>query len=161
MSGWLAAAYAALAVGFGWSLARGAGWRQRALYAVCAPLVALGLWLGRPDPAGWPSRAAVPELASLVWARVDEPNPAASDPGRIYLWVDLGAAAPRAYSLPYSRRLHERVQHALAALRHGAPIAVARTAAPRRHGAHGMRGTGGGQLRFYPQPAVALPPKVP
>jgi hypothetical protein len=103
----------------------------------------------------------LPLQASLVWARVDEPDPAASDPGRIYLWVDLGAAAPRAYSLPYSRRLHERVQHALAALRHGAPIAVARAAAAGRHGARGTHRAVGGQLRFYPQPAVALPPKTP
>jgi hypothetical protein len=161
MSAWLAAAYAALALGLAWSLARGTRWRSRALYAVVAPLVALGLWLGRPDPAGWPSKAHVPATASLVWAQVDEPDPAAADPGRIYLWVELGAGAPRAYSLPYSRPLHERVQHALNALRRGSSIAVARARSTHAAGTRGAAAAArSAPVRFYPHPPVALPPKT-
>jgi hypothetical protein len=159
MSLWLAAAYALLALGVGWALARSGDWRSRAVYAVCAPLVALGLWLGRPDPAGWPSRAAMPAHAQLLWAQVKEPDAALADPGRIYLWVDLGAKAPRAYSIPYTRPLHEQVQRALTALQHGTPVGVARSAAgPRRSGRHGVKGPH--MLRFLRQPPVVLPPKT-
>lgn len=159
MSPWLAAAYALLALGVGWALARSGDWRTRAAYIVCAPLVALGLWLGRPNPAGWPSKAGTPAHAQLLWAQVDEPDPATADPGRIYLWVDVGAKAPRAYSIPYSRPLHEQVQHALTALQHGTPIGLARTAA----GAHGARQRGtrsAGAVRFLRHPPVVLPPKT-
>jgi hypothetical protein len=159
MSPWLAAAYCALALGLGWLLAGGRRWRTKAVYVVCAPAVALALWLGRPDPTGWPSRAAVPTHAQLVSALVDEPDPTTGDPGRIYLWLDLGAAAPRAFSLPYSRPLHEQVQRALDAVRHGTPVGVAHaSAAGARHGRAGQRVRA--PLRFYPRPPVQLPPKV-
>lgn len=159
MSPWLAAAYCALALGLGWLLAGGRRWRTKAVYVVCAPALALALWLGRPDPTGWPSRDAVPVHAQLVSALVDEPDPTNGDPGRIYLWLDLGAPAPRAFSLPYSRRLHEQVQRALDAVRHGTPVAVAHTPALGAHRAgagHGLRAP----LRFYPHPPAQLPPKV-
>jgi hypothetical protein len=158
MSPWLATAYCALALGLGWLLAGGRRWRAKAVYVVCAPALALALWLGRPDPTGWPSRAAVPANAQLVSALVDEPDPTSGDPGRIYLWLELGTAAPRAFSLPYSRSLHERVQRALAAVRHGMPVGIVHAAAA---GAHGSAGQGRhAPLRFYPHPPVRLPPKA-
>jgi|GEM_PF-3557873 len=157
MSPWLAAAYCALALGLGWLLAGGRRWRTKAVYVVYAPAVALALWLGRPDASGWPSRDAVPANAQLVSALVDEPDPMSGDPGRIYLWLDLGTAAPRAFSLPYSRALHERVEHALNAVRHGTAVAVARASASARGSA---RVHAPSPLRFYPHPAVLLPPKV-
>jgi len=149
---WLAAAYAALALGLAWSLAGGPGWRRRAAYAVCAPPLAFALWVGRPDPAGWPASGKVPRESSLVSAVVDEPDPATGDRGHIYLWLDVGAAAPRAYSLPYSRALHEQVQHALDELKHGHGVALA-------------QGQGGGghervPLRLFPHPPPGLPAKA-
>jgi hypothetical protein len=162
VSPWLAAAYAALALGLAWSLASGGAWRRRAAYVVCAPPLALALWLGRADPAGWPSTAKVPAQSSLVWGVVDEPDPATGDRGRIYLWLDVGGTAPRAYSLPYSRALHEQVQQALNAVRHGRPIAVSPAGA---HGGSGSRRTRAGSgerspLRFFAHPPVRLPPKT-
>lgn len=158
MSPWLAAAYGALALGLAWSLAGTASWRRRAPYIVCAPPLALALWLGRPDPAGWPSTAKVPAHAELVSAQIDEPDPAVSDPGHIYLWLDVGGTAPRAFVLPYSRKLHEQVQQALQAVKKGRPIGVERVA---KGGGHG-RSTPGRRsvLRFYPHPPVVLPPKT-
>ncbi|MGH2936243.1 MAG: hypothetical protein ACRDL2_17260 [Gaiellaceae bacterium] len=158
MSPWLAAAYAALSLGLAWSLAGGAAWRRRAAYIVCAPPLALALWLGQSDPAGWPSAAKVPAQSSLVWGVVDEPDSATGDRGHIYLWLDVGGSAPRAYALPYSRSLHQQVQHALNAVRHGQPIAVS----PARSGKGGAGGAGGGRgpLRFYAHPPVGLPPKT-
>lgn len=157
MSAWLAFAYAALALGLGWLLAGDIAWRWRAPYIVMAPLVAVALWLGRPNPAGWPTSLHVPAHATLEWGLVDEPDPATADPGRIYLWLDVGRPSPRAYSLPYTRRLHEQVQHALRSVQRGQPIGVARAGTARRR--RGGRG-GAGALRFYPHPATLLPPKA-
>lgn len=159
MSAWLAAAYAVLALGFGWMLAAGAPWRRRAPFIVAAPALAFGLWLGRPDPTGWPSGAHIPAHASLQWAVVDEPDPSTTDPGHIYLWLDVGGTAPRAFALPYSRSLHEQVQHALTAVQHGRPMAVARSGASGsrrgRHAAAGQRSV----VHFYRHLPVRLPPK--
>jgi hypothetical protein len=159
MSVWLAAAYAALALGLGWLLAGDRAWRWRAPYIVLAPAVAVALWLWRPDTAGWPTTARVPPHASLVWSVVREPDPSASDPGRIYVWLDVGQGAPRAYSIPYSRALHEQVQRALNAVKQGRPIAVSGKVAARRRTARG-HAAGRAPLRFYPQPPVVLPPKT-
>jgi hypothetical protein len=135
---WLAGAYGALALGLGWSLAGGSPWARRAPFIVAAPTLALGLWLGRPDPTGWPSNARVPSHSSLVSAVVREPDPATSDPGRIYLWLDLGGAAPRAFALPYSRPLHRQVEQALARVAQRRPVEVTKRAA--RRAAPGGRG---------------------
>jgi hypothetical protein len=161
VSPWLAAAYGALALGLGWTLTAGPGWRRRVPYIVCAPALALALWLDRPDTAGWPSRARTPARANLVWASVDEPNPALSDPGHIYLWLDVGAAAPRAYSLPYSRPLQERLQRALQAIQRHRPVEVARTTGrPIRRQAGGRHASQqSNSLRFRPGKAAMLPPK--
>ena len=159
MSAWLAAAYALLALGLAWTLTGGVGWKRRAPYIVCAPALALALWLGRPDPAGWPSRAGVPSHAGLLWALVSEPDPTTANPGRIYLWVDTGKPAPRAYSLPYTRSLHEQVQRALDSLKRGHSVAVRRGSASKaRKGSR--QHPSAGKVRFLVNAPVALPPKT-
>jgi hypothetical protein len=159
VSAWLAAAYAALALGLAWALSSGGAWRRRVPYIVCAPPLALALWLGRPDPAGWPTSARVPAQSSLVSAVVNEPDPATGDKGRIYLWLESGGTEPRAYALPYSRALHEQVQRALNAVKRGRPIAVAPAGG---HRSRGGGGAGGAQspLRFSVHPPMLLPAKT-
>jgi hypothetical protein len=166
VSAWLAAAYAVLALGFGWAITAQSGWRRRIPFIVCAPALAVALWLDRPTAAGWPTTAGIPRQAALVSAVVREPDPARADAGRIYLWLDAGTGEPRAYSLPYSRALHRAVQHALTRLERGAPVSVGR--APRRRTQAKTRtraATSGatrspGGVRFYRHPAVLLPPKA-
>jgi hypothetical protein len=155
MSPWLAAAYAALALGLAWSLTGGARWARRIPFIVGAPALAVALWLGRPDPAGWPSSARMPAHAALVSAFVREPDPATSDPGRIFLWLDVGGKAPRAYSLPYSRALHERVQQALSRLARSQSVEVSR-GRPARTGTGRGRSLRGG-VRFV----AGRPPQLP
>ena len=159
MSPWLAAAYAALALGLAWSLAGSAPWRRRAAYIVCAPPLALALWLGKPNPAGWPTSSPIPKGSQLVWAEVDEPDPSVSDPGHVYLWLDVNGTAPRAYALPYSTRLHRQVLRALKAVKQGRPIGVARAVHGRGQG-QAVPGTHHMQVRFYAHPPVVLPPKA-
>jgi hypothetical protein len=160
MSPWLAAAYAALALGLAWTLTSGPSWRRRAPYIVCAPALAFALWLDRPNPAGWPSKAKTPSEANLLWALVDEPNQATADPGRIFLWLDVGSNAPRAYSLPYSRPLEKRVQQALHAIKLRRPVEVTRanTRPTRRRGTGSV--TRHGDLQFRPGQSAVLPAKA-
>jgi hypothetical protein len=162
VSAWLAAAYGALALGLAWMLTSRPDWWLRASYIVCAPVLALGLWLGRPDTAGWPSTAKMPSQSSLLWAVVDEPDPALSDPGHIYLWLDVGSPSPRAYVLPYSRQLHEQVQRALASLQKQRPVEVSRTTARPSSGRpsrrSGQQQTAG--LQFRPGRLPQLPVKA-
>ena len=161
MTVWLASAYAALALGLAWLLAGVPSWRWRAAYIVAVPALALGLWLGKPDPRGWPTPATVPAHAALQWAVVDEPDPARSDPGRIYLWLDLGGNVPRAYSLPYSRSLHRQVEQALHKVGHGQSVALARTTSSARPGSAGSSPRRRTVIRLYPHPPLDLPPKAP
>jgi hypothetical protein len=158
MSPWLVLAYGALALGLAWVVAGGTPWIWRAPFIVLAPALAVALWLGRPNPAGWPTGSSLPRHASLQWALVDEPDPATGDRGRIYLWLDVGKRAPRAYSLPYSRSLHREVQHALAAVAHGRPMTVALQAAFLRRRGHGAS-LRHNRIHVYPTPPVRLPPK--
>jgi hypothetical protein len=152
---WLAAAYAVLALGLGWSLAGGAPWVRRLPFIVAAPPLALALWLARPDPTGWPTGAGVPTHASLVSALVREPDPATADRGRIYLWLDIGSPAPRAFALPYSRSLHRQVVQALARVAQRQSVEVASG----RRGHTSASGDGAGRVHFVAARPQGLPPK--
>jgi hypothetical protein len=67
---------------------------------------------------GWPSEARVPEHFQLDWAMVIEPDKLNGSPGSIYLWVEVldesnvPAGTPRAFRVPYSRDLADRIGHA-------------------------------------------------
>ena len=67
---------------------------------------------------GWPSEARVPERFQLDWGTVVEPDKLNGAPGSIYLWVEaldennVPAGTPRAFRVPYSRDLADRIGHA-------------------------------------------------
>lgn len=61
--------------------------------------------------SGWPSDAELPRRFLLLAAVFDEPSPARSHPGAIYIWVNpmkdnLPLDMPRVYRLPYEKDLH-------------------------------------------------------
>ncbi|MBX2824102.1 MAG: hypothetical protein KTR33_05185 [Gammaproteobacteria bacterium] len=73
-----------------------------------------------PGILGWPTARDLPQSFYLHAVNVDEPH-------SIYLWgadLDhgLGRTVPRAYSVPYSARLHDRVDKATRKLRKGLPV---------------------------------------
>jgi hypothetical protein len=67
---------------------------------------------------GWPSEARVPERFQLDWATVVESDKLNGSPGSIYLWLEAldennsPAGTPRAFRVPYSRELADRIGHA-------------------------------------------------
>ena len=67
---------------------------------------------------GWPSEARVPQRFQLHWATVVEPDKLNGLPGSIYLWVEaldennMLAGTPRAFRVPYSRELADRIGRA-------------------------------------------------
>jgi len=67
---------------------------------------------------GWPSEARMPEHFQLHWATVIEPDKLSGLPGSIFLWVEgfdennIPAGTPRAFRVPYSRELADRIGRA-------------------------------------------------
>jgi hypothetical protein len=76
---------------------------------------------------GWPATAALPPRFELLWAQVVERDVASNDAGAIHLWVaelndaNLPSRTPRAYVLPYSAALAEKVKKAEAEIKQGHP----------------------------------------
>ncbi len=73
---------------------------------------------------GWPARASLPQEFVMLSGRVEEPDKRTGSEGRVYLWAlsfdeERASDVPRAYSLPYSRRLHKEVGEAAKRLRRG------------------------------------------
>jgi hypothetical protein len=67
---------------------------------------------------GWPSEARVPEHFQLHWATVVDPDKLNGLLASIYLWVEgldennMPASMPRAFRVPYSRELADRIGRA-------------------------------------------------
>ena len=67
---------------------------------------------------GWPSGARLPGRFQLDWGTIIEPDKLNGAPGAIYLWVErldennVPAGTPRAFRVPYSRELADRIVRA-------------------------------------------------
>jgi hypothetical protein len=97
----------------------------RAVATVLAVGLMYGTYVNIGDLRGWPSFARLPESFHLLSGFVVEPNPMIGDPGRIFLWVEaldennFPSGIPRAYQLPYTPDVAERVQGALELISEG------------------------------------------
>lgn len=59
---------------------------------------------------GWPSGEELPQSFRLIAHDINEPDPRHRDPGQIRLWIRSdNHRQPRAYSLPYSKALHQKL----------------------------------------------------
>jgi hypothetical protein len=138
---------------------------------------------------GWPSEASMPAHFQLHWATVVEPDKLNGLPGSIFLWVEaldqdnLPAGTPRAFRVPYSRELADRIGHAKERIEQGKEQAgTARdfevpegepdtdrrlAGAPPREGEPGSTGDPTAfiqhmpSIEFQDMPPPALPPKRP
>jgi hypothetical protein len=96
----------------------------------------LALYFTVPNLMGWPISQPIPDNSQVLATLIKEPDPKQNDPGAIYIWVNikprsktpektLGAlldpknvfsydskTQPRAYQMPYSRKLHKAIVEA-------------------------------------------------
>lgn len=116
---------------------------------------------------GWPTEAEPPKRFHLIAAHVQEPDKKNGFDGHIYLWArDLSAATdsePRAYRLPFSAALHERVVEASTKLRRGLPqlgeIESQATGVPARVEDATQLNAQSAQIKFYDLPDPLYPDK--
>jgi hypothetical protein len=96
----------------------------------------LVLYYSVPNLMGWPISQTIPDNSHVLAIRIKEPDPTQNDPGAIYFWVNIkpdskkpeptlkaqlnpksvfsynSKTQPRAYQLPYSRKLHKAIVEA-------------------------------------------------
>ena len=96
----------------------------------------LALYYSVPNLMGWPVSQSIPENSQVLAIRIKEPDPNLNDPGAIYFWVNIEPGSkspeqtlaavinpknafnydsktqPRAYQLPYSRKMHKDIVEA-------------------------------------------------
>ena len=106
-----------------------APWQAKLVLVVSLPTFGLVVWKALPSYQGWPTSQTLPEKAAMMGGAIHEPRPGSNDTGAIYLWLvplkdkvvngetilsyDRPNGEPRAYRLPYSRRMHERMAKAM------------------------------------------------
>lgn len=76
------------------------------------------------ESQGWPASVELPQKFLLHHGIVREPNSDLNDDGEVVLWASRVhefaiSIAPRAYSMPYSKELHEKVEKANQAMESG------------------------------------------
>ncbi|MGD8881067.1 MAG: hypothetical protein PVI82_04205 [Desulfobacterales bacterium] len=107
-----------------------------------AMLIPATVWYGLvlyytvPNLMGWPISEPIPDNCQVIAIRIQEPDPQDNDPGAIYFWVNIkpdskspeqalqaqlnpksvfsykSKIQPRAYQLPYSRKMHKAIVEA-------------------------------------------------
>ena len=103
----------------------------------------VGVFFFSQGMLGWAAASAVPERFQVLWTRVIEPNPSQQSPGAIYLWVEaldaqnLPSGEPRAFIVPYSPALADKVSTAQAEIKKGNAQAGTREAFVPRQGSGG------------------------
>ncbi|MEK9151797.1 MAG: hypothetical protein AAB692_00350, partial [Patescibacteria group bacterium] len=156
-------------------------WWLKLFLIVVIPLMGVYSMKELVSYQGYPTSEPVPEKGLLMQIDVREPNKESGDPGVINVWLrPLGAGKkgpgfleydpkrePRAYRMPYSREMHERLEQARQMMGRGKRVVV---------GMRGVRGSlfgrGSGQsggtygdseseIEIYEMPPVHLPPKDP
>jgi hypothetical protein len=120
-------------------------WWVKLLAMVFTLLVSLEMWRSLDSYLGYFKTADLGSItekrAILFWARVDEPDGRASDPGAIYMWMrleggnekkwwfanPLAGTLPQVFKFSYSREFHKAVVSALGRILedNGNPIEIA------------------------------------
>jgi hypothetical protein len=169
---------------------------QWSLKATCIALTlyfSLSLSQSLSSITGWPTTDKIPEQFEIHWALIEEPNKATYEKGRMFIWLTPSnmkknntvnwfmsfytpeEGSPRAYSVPYSRDNHEKIDGVLEQLKNGQRVMGGKGVKRGKgegegegdgDGKNGQGdGTGGGslsnspELYFYPLPPPKLPKK--
>ncbi len=116
--------------------------------------------------SGWPADAPLPDRFRLHAALVEEPAVSSGTPGAIHLWLtpatgepeafaDAGPP-PRAFTLPYSRELHQKIDALRERMRKGDMVVGRSTMGPSRQRRFGRQD---GSIDLYAPPPPPLPAK--
>jgi hypothetical protein len=120
-------------------------WWIKLIAMLVTVLVSLEIWRSLDSYAGYFKAADLGSMtdqrAVLFWARIDEPDENASDPGAIYMWMRLergtknkwwfanptAGKMPRVFKFSYSREFHKAIASALGKIleENGNPIEIA------------------------------------
>ena len=141
-------------------------WWVKLLAMVLTLLVSLEMWRSLDSYLGYFKTVDLGSItekrAILFWARVDEPDGKASDPGAIYMWMrleggnekkwwfanPLAGTLPQVFKFSYSREFHKAIVSALGKILedHGNPIEIAFNETENRQGKMGLAGANGSRL---------------
>lgn len=91
------------------------------LLASCFYWLSYSTW---QDVQGWPSASELPKRFLLHYAVVEEPSDKTGTKGRVFIFAtditsNRPADTPRAYSLPYGKDLHAKVDASMRKIRNG------------------------------------------
>ncbi len=89
-------------------------WPVKAFTIVLTSAFYIITYFSFPPLLGWPTTENPPEQFRLISAHVAQPNKETGDDGAVYLWLTeienmSTTGEPRAYQVPYSNELHERI----------------------------------------------------
>ena len=101
-------------------------WRVKAALVVIVSAFYLVTYFSLPPLLGWPADETLPKRFNLVAVYVQEPDKSTGAEGEIFLWAtDMAkgprGAEPRAYRVPFSGELHQKVVEAGNKMRKGLP----------------------------------------
>lgn len=143
-------------------------WRAKAAAIVVMSAFYVVTYVAWPAILGWPTQQDLPAQFNLVAAYVQQPDAITGTKGSIYLWAtDLadrsGQGVPRAYTVPYSLELHDKVMEAGDKLRKNTPQ-LGKTepeeGEPTKQPRSGRQlGQKSAKLNFYDTPAPVVPEK--
>lgn len=143
-------------------------WTAKLVFVILVPASCLLGYNTWRQAQGWPSHTLVPARFMLNGAIVEEPDPENATKGGIFLWLtdldqDQLGSEPRAYRIPYDKKLHVDVQQALKKVRDGKlqigeynkPVDTSASANPNRS----IIGLKAKLIEFQDLPDPALPEK--
>lgn len=153
--------------------ARGKWWLKLPLIII-VPAFSFVVWSSLASFSGWPTTNASPRAAYYLYGYSVEPDSNQNIKGAVYIWLipnstkhgvfDYApkAGEPRAYKLPYSRKLEQQVQQANAEVAHGQMVEFSRPASKGGHGrgkSNSSSHNSKGNFHFYPFRPQPLPRK--
>lgn len=160
-----------------WHIATVKGkWWIKLAFIVTVPSFGIVVWNAISSYQGWPTHDPLPKKALLLWVDVVEPHEPSGEKGAIHVWLismdggsekgpllghDRPRGVPRAYGMPYDRKVHEMLEAAKGRLMQGQPVVLERTTDPSAsEGRPGQRfSRQESELHVYDLPPPALPRK--
>lgn len=117
-------------------------WISKAVVILASLYFCLSVGFSIKDYMGWPTSEGLPKKFLVHWIVVEEPDKRTGDKGAVYVWLKPlskteksyegwedyllsfydGESRPRAYSLSYTRDLHEKAQRAIEMIMGGARV---------------------------------------